>query len=62
VSSAQAEIIQRALRQPGGICSVDGEVRSARVLANLGLGELQDDCPEDGGAWIFQLADGVTLR
>jgi hypothetical protein len=61
VSPAQAEILRRALKQ-GGACSVDGELRSARALVSLGLGNVKDEAPEDGGAWVFDLVDGVELR
>lgn len=61
VSPVQAEIIDRALKQ-GGACNVDGQLRSARVLVSLKLGTLVDDCPEDGGCWVFQLVEGVVLR
>ena len=61
VSNVQAEIIERALKQTG-ICNVDGQLPSAKVLVSLGLGTLQDDSPEDGGCWVFQLAQGVSLQ
>jgi hypothetical protein len=61
ISEAQAEIVGRAIKQ-GGECCVDGQLRSVKPLVSFGIGTLKDDCPEDGGFWIFQLADGVTLR